>query len=101
MDGNTMDEVTPRNLIRGQLPGLKDNRAEAEQLQANASQAAANGVPAANYRPGLHTMMDWVASRLHKAGAAAWAGRRGGRLPLPPIPVRGVATILRARQLTW
>ena len=25
-----------------------------------------------NYRPGLYVMMDWVASRLHKAGAALW-----------------------------
>jgi hypothetical protein len=68
-----MDDVASRDLICGQLPALKDNRAEAEQLQSDASQAAANGVRVANYRPGLYVMMDWVASRLHKAGAAAWA----------------------------
>ena len=32
-----------------------------------------NGAPAASYQPGLYVMMDWVASRLHKAGAAVWA----------------------------
>jgi hypothetical protein len=26
-----------------------------------------------SYQPGLYSMMDWVASRLHKAGAAVWA----------------------------
>ena len=26
-----------------------------------------------SYQPGLYLMMDWVASRLHKAGAAVWA----------------------------
>ena len=32
-----------------------------------------NGAPAASYQPGLYVMMDWVASRLHKVGAAVWA----------------------------
>jgi hypothetical protein len=67
-----MDDVASRDLICGQLPALKDNRAEAEQLQSDVSQAAGNGVPVGNYRPGLYVMMDWVASRLHKAGAALW-----------------------------
>jgi hypothetical protein len=67
-----MDDVTSRELICGRLPALKDNRAEAEQLQFDASQAAVNGAPIANYRPGLYVMIDWVASRLHKAGAALW-----------------------------
>ena len=68
-----MDDVTSRELLCRPLAALKDNRAEAEQLQSNSPQVAANGVTAANYRPGLYVMMDWVASRLHKAGAAAWA----------------------------
>jgi hypothetical protein len=67
-----MDDVTSRELICRPLAALKDNRAEAEQLQSDASQAAANGDLVANYRPGLYVMMDWVASRLHKAGAALW-----------------------------
>jgi hypothetical protein len=68
-----MDDVTSRELICGPLPALKDNRAEAEQLRSDSPQAVANGVPVTNYRPGLYVMMDWVASRLHKAGAAVWA----------------------------
>ncbi len=68
-----MDDVTSRELLCRPLAALKDNRAEAEQLQSNSPQVASNGVTAASYRPGLYVMMDWVASRLHKAGAAAWA----------------------------
>jgi hypothetical protein len=65
-----MDDVASRDLICGQLPALKDNRAEAEQLQ-SVPREAENGVQA-KYRPGLYVAMDWVASRLHKAGAALW-----------------------------
>jgi hypothetical protein len=68
-----MDDVTSRELICGPLPALKDNRAEAEQLRSDSPQAVANGSPAPNYQPGLYVMIDWVASRLHKAGAAIWA----------------------------
>ena len=68
-----MDDVASRDLICGQLPALKDNRAEAEQLHCYSPEAATNGVPLANYQPGLYVAMDWVASRLRKAGAAAWA----------------------------
>ena len=65
-----MDDVTSRELICRPLAALKDNRAEAEQRQSESPELVANGVPVANYRPGLYVMMDWVASRLHKAGAA-------------------------------
>jgi hypothetical protein len=68
-----MDEIASRELIRRPLAALKDNRAEAEQRESDSPRMAENGVPVANYRPGLYVMMDWVASRLHKAGAAAWA----------------------------
>ena len=68
-----MDDVTSRELLCRPLAALKDNRAEAEQLQSNSLQVAANGVSAASYRPGLYVMMDWVASRLHRAGAAILA----------------------------
>ena len=67
-----MDDVAPRDLICGQLPALKDNRAEAEQLQTVVPREAANGVQVTKYRPGLYFAMDWVAARLHKAGAALW-----------------------------
>jgi hypothetical protein len=67
-----MDDVAPRDLICGQLPALKDNRAEAEQLQSVVPREAANGVSGTKYRPGLYFAMDWVAARLHKAGAALW-----------------------------
>ena len=68
-----MDDVTSRELLCRPLAALKDNRAEAEQLRSDSHQAAASGVPVTNYRPGLYVMMDWVASRLHRAGAAIWA----------------------------
>jgi hypothetical protein len=68
-----MDDVASRDLICGQLPALKDNRAEAEQLHSYSPEEAANGAPLANYQPGLYFAMDWVASRLKKASAAAWA----------------------------
>jgi hypothetical protein len=68
-----MDDVASRDLICGQLPALKDNRAEAEQLHSYSPEAAANGAPLANYQPGLYVAMDWVASRLRKVSAAAWA----------------------------
>jgi hypothetical protein len=68
-----MDDVASRDLICGPLPALKDNRAEAEQLHAFSAEAAANVLPLANYQPGLYVAMDWVASRLKKVGAAAWA----------------------------
>jgi hypothetical protein len=67
-----MDDVTSRELICRPLAALKDNRAEAEQLQSDSPRVAENGPQVANYRPGLYVMMDWVASRLHKAGAALW-----------------------------
>ena len=67
-----MDDVTSRGLLCRPLAALKDNRAEAEQLRSDSPQAVANGVPVTNYRPGLYVMMDWVASRLHKAGTAVW-----------------------------
>ena len=67
-----MDDVTSRELICGQLPALKDNRAEVEKLQSVVPREAANGVPVTKYRPGLYFAMDWVAARLHKAGAALW-----------------------------
>jgi hypothetical protein len=68
-----MDDVTSRELLCRPLAALKDNRAEAEQLRSDSPQAVASGVPVTNYRPGLYVMMDWVASRLHRAGAALWA----------------------------
>ena len=71
-------DVPPRDLICRPLAALKDNRAEADERAAElftvVSNGATNGVaPAASYQPGLYLMMDWVASRLHKAGAAVWA----------------------------
>jgi hypothetical protein len=70
-------DVPPRDLICRPLAALKDNRAEAEEHAAElckvAHNGAVNGAPAAKYQPGLYLMMGWVASRLHKAGAAAWA----------------------------
>ena len=35
--------------------------------------ALRTALPLLKYQPGLYLMMDWVASRLHKAGAAVWA----------------------------
>ena len=67
-----MDDVTSRELICRPLAALKDNRAEAEEIQSGSPRVVANGVPAANYQPGLYAMMDWVAARLHKVGAALW-----------------------------
>ena len=78
-------DVPPKDLICRPLAALKDNRAEAEEHAAflsnghangianGAANGAVNGAPAPKYQPGLYLMMDWVASRLHKAGAAAWA----------------------------
>jgi D-serine deaminase-like pyridoxal phosphate-dependent protein len=70
-------DVPPRDLICRPLAALKDNRAEAEEHAAELCEVVTNGntngAPAVNYRPGLYVMMDWVASRLHKAGATAWA----------------------------
>ena len=67
-------DVPPRDLICRPLAALKDNRAEAEERVCKvATNGATNGAPAPNYQPGLYAMMDWVASRLHKTGAAAWA----------------------------
>ena len=64
-------DVPPRDLICRPLAALKDNRAEAEESACKVViNGAANVAPAPNYQPGLYTMMDWVASRLHKAGAA-------------------------------
>jgi len=66
--------VPPRNLICRPLAALKDNRAEAEKHVCKAAtNGATNGTPAANYQSGLYSMMDWVAYRLQKAGAAVWA----------------------------
>jgi hypothetical protein len=73
-----MDDATSRELICRPLAALKDNRVEAEQVQSEAPRKAVNGVPMASYRPGLYAMMDWVASRLHKAGAALWPLVLGG-----------------------
>jgi hypothetical protein len=67
-----MDDVAPRELICRPLAALKDNRAEAEQLQSVVPREAANGVPVTKYRQGVYFAMDWVAARLHKAGAALW-----------------------------
>ena len=71
-------DVPPRDLICRPLAALKNNRAEAEERAAElchvvTNGATVNGAPAASYQPGLYVMMDWVASRLHKAGAAVWA----------------------------
>ena len=70
-------DVPPRDLICRPLAALKDNRAEAKKHAAlllnGATNGAASGAPVHNYRPGLYLMMDWVASRLHKAAAAVWA----------------------------
>ena len=70
-------DVPPRDLICRPLAALKNNRAEAEEHEAElctvVTNGATNGAPAAKYQPGLYLMMDWVASRLHKAGAAVWA----------------------------
>jgi hypothetical protein len=65
-------KVTSRDLICGPLPALKDNREEAEQRELRL-RAAEDEAAAAAYRPGRYVAMDWVASRLHKAGAAVWA----------------------------
>jgi hypothetical protein len=65
-----MDDVASRDLICGQLPALKDNRAEIEKLQSVVQRETANGVPVTKYQRGLYVAMDWVAARLHKAGAA-------------------------------
>ena len=68
-------EVPPRDLICRPLAALKNNRAEAEERVAElctvVTNGATNSAPAAKYQPGLYLMMDWVASRLHKA--AVWA----------------------------
>ena len=67
-------DVPPRHLICRPLAALRDNRAEAEEHVCKvATNGATNGAPTAHYQPGLNSMMDWVASRLHKAGAAVWA----------------------------
>ena len=70
-------DVPPRDLICRPLAALKNNRAEAVERAAElctvVTNGATNGAPAAKYQPGLYLMMDWVASRLHKAGAAVWA----------------------------
>jgi D-serine deaminase-like pyridoxal phosphate-dependent protein len=70
-------DVPPRDLICRPLAALKNNRAEAEEHEAElctvVTNGATNGAPAAKYQPGVYLMMDWVASRLHKAGAAVWA----------------------------
>ena len=70
-------DVPPRDLICRPLAALKNNRAEAVERAAElctvVTNGAENGAPAAKYQPGLYLMMDWVASRLHKAGAAVWA----------------------------
>ena len=69
-------DVPPRDLICRPLAALKNNRAEAEERAAELStvvtNGATNGVAALNYQPGRYATIDWVASRLHKAGAAVW-----------------------------
>ena len=70
-------DVPPRDLICRPLAALKNNRSEAEkgatELCHTVTNRTVNGAPAASYQPGLYVMMDWVASRLHKVGAAVWA----------------------------
>jgi D-serine deaminase-like pyridoxal phosphate-dependent protein len=65
-------KVTSRELICRHLPALKDNRAEAEELESKLRDARDVNAEAL-YRPGVYAMMDWVASRLTKAGSAVWA----------------------------
>jgi len=65
-------KVTSRDLICGPLPALKDNRAEAEERESKLRQARDINAEAL-YRPGVYEMMDWVASRIAKAGSAVWA----------------------------
>jgi hypothetical protein len=47
-----MDDVASRDLICGQLPALKDNRAEIEKLQSVVQRETANGVPVTKYQIG-------------------------------------------------
>ncbi len=69
-----MDDVTSRELLCRPLAALKNNRAEAEQREGQLRNGLLeNDAPAAGYQPGLYAMIDWVASRMHKAGAAVWA----------------------------
>ena len=65
-------KVASRDLICGRLPALEDNRAEAEEFELQLRRARAENGDAL-YRPGVYEMMDWVASRLTKAGSAVWA----------------------------
>jgi hypothetical protein len=65
-------KVTSRDLICGRLPGLEDNRAEAEERKLKLRQARELNAEAL-YRPGVYVMIDWVASRLTKVGSAVWA----------------------------
>ncbi len=65
-------KVTSRDLICGRLPALEDNRAEAEERELTLRRARELNAEAL-YRPGVYEMMDWVASRLTKAGSAVWA----------------------------
>jgi hypothetical protein len=65
-------KVTSRELICGHLPALKDNRAEAEDRESKLRHARDVNAEAL-YRPGVYEMMDWVASRLTKAGSATRA----------------------------
>ena len=68
-------DVPPRDLICRPLAALKNNRAEAEEHEAElctvVTNGATNGAPAAKYQPGVYLMMDWVASRLELAMFAA------------------------------
>jgi hypothetical protein len=65
-------KVTSRDLICGPLPALEDNRAEAEERESQLRRARELNADAV-YRPGVYEMMDWVASRLTKAGSTVWA----------------------------
>jgi hypothetical protein len=65
-------KVTSRDLICGRLPALEDNRAEAEERESKLRRARELNAEAL-YRPGVYEMMDWLASRLTKAGSAVWA----------------------------
>jgi hypothetical protein len=67
-------DVTPRDLLCRPLAALKDNRAEAQQREHEFQNGVVeSAIPTAQYRPGVFSVLDWLAYRLHKAGAAAWA----------------------------
>jgi len=67
-------DVTPRDLLCRPLAALKDNRAEAQQREHEFQNGVVeSAIPTAQYRPGVFSVLDWLAPRLSFA-----QGGRGG-----------------------